>query len=140
MKAETFYLLAADGILVLHVLFVAFVVFGLVLILIGRQRRWSWVRNHWFRVLHLAAILVVVIQAWLGAICPLTSWEMALRARAGDSVYPGAFVAHWLQAILYYDVPAWVFVVCYTAFGALVAASWFLVPPRRRGRQGDGNG
>jgi hypothetical protein len=55
---------------------------------------------------------------------------MALRRRAGDATYPGDFIAYWLETILYYQAPAWVFMVCYTAFGALVLASWFWVRPR----------
>jgi hypothetical protein len=126
------YLLAADAVLLLHVLFVVFVVAGLVLILAGRLMSWAWVRNWWFRVTHLAAIGVVVLQSWLGVICPLTKLEMALRDRAGDTTYAGGFVSHWLETILYYRAPAWVFAVVYTAFGALVLLSWFWVPPRRR--------
>lgn len=126
------YLLAADAVLLLHLLFVVFVVAGLVLILIGRLLSWAWVRNWWFRVTHLAAIGVVVLQSWLGVICPLTKLEMALRERAGDTTYAGGFVSHWLETILYYRAPAWVFAVAYTAFGALVLLSWFWVPPRRR--------
>lgn len=125
------YLLAADAVLLLHVLFVAFVIVGLVLILAGKAFRWSWVRNPWFRLAHLLAIGVVVVQSWFGAICPLTTIEMTLRSRAGDTVYPGSFVAHWLEAILYYRAPAWVFAVSYTLFGAMVAGSWFWVSPRR---------
>ena len=126
------YLLAADAVLLLHVLFVVFVVAGLVLILAGRLMSWGWVRNWWFRVTHLAAIGVVVLQSWLGVICPLTKLEMTLRDRAGDTTYAGSFVSHWLETILYYRAPAWVFAVVYTAFGALVLLSWFWVPPRRR--------
>ena len=125
------YLLAADLVLLLHVLFVAFVVIGLVLILVGKVRAWSWVRNPWFRVSHLAAIGVVTLQAWLGVICPLTQLEMALRSQAGDAVYPGAFIAHWLERALYYQAPPWVFAVCYTLFAAAVIASWVWVRPRR---------
>jgi len=124
------YLFVADVILFTHVLFVAFVVLGLVSILAGKAFSWSWVRNPWFRLAHLAAISVVVLQSWLGAICPLTIWETALRERAGDAVYPGAFVSHWLETILYYRAPEWVFVVCYTFFGVLVVASWFWIRPR----------
>lgn len=124
------YRVAADLILVAHALFVAFVVLGLFFILVGKVRSWSWVRNPWFRSAHLACIAVVVIQAWLGALCPLTTWEMALREKAGDAVYSGAFIAHWLHAILYYRAPEWVFILCYTAFGALVVASWYWVRPR----------
>ncbi len=124
------YRLAADLILFLHVCFVAFVVVGLVVILVGGARGWSWVRNPGFRIAHLLAIAVVVLQAWLGRICPLTTWEMALRSKAGDATYTGSFIAHWLQAILYYEAPMWVFAVGYTAFGALVVASWYWVRPR----------
>jgi hypothetical protein len=126
------YLLAADAVLLLHVSFVVFVVAGLVLVLAGRLMSWAWVRNWWFRAAHLAAIGIVVLQSWLGVICPLTKLEMALRDRAGDTTYAGGFVSHWLETILYYRAPAWVFAVVYTAFGALVLLSWFWVPPRRR--------
>jgi len=133
MDDGALYLLAADAILLVHVLFVGFVILGLVLVVLGKLCSWAWVRNPCFRYAHLAAIGVVVLQSWLGAICPLTTWEMALREKAGDAIYAGAFVAHWLEAVLYYRAPAWVFVACYTLFGVLVAATWFWVPPRRRG-------
>jgi hypothetical protein len=130
------YLLAADAVLVLHVAFVAFVVAGLLLVLIGKPMGWGWVRNPRFRIAHVVAIGVVVLQSWIGVICPLTTIEMALRKRAGDAVYPGTFVSHWLESLLYYRAPPWVFAVCYTAFGGLVILSWFWVRPRtlRRGR------
>ena len=130
MESQTLYSLVADAILVTHVLFVAFVVLGLILIFVGKFLSWTWVRNPWFRVTHLLAIGVVVLQAWLGVICPLTIWEMELRSKAGKTIYEGSFIAHWLNELLYYQAPWWVFVVCYTAFGGVVLASWFLVRPR----------
>lgn len=125
------YLVAADAVLAVHVLFVLFVILGLVAILLGRPLQWSFVRNPWFRIAHLVAIAIVVAQAWLGAICPLTILEMELRARAGVATYEGSFIAHWMQTLLYYDAPAWVFALCYTLFGLLVLFSWFWVRPRR---------
>lgn len=122
--------LAADAILLLHVLFVGFVVFGLFLILLGGIFGWPWVRNPWFRILHVVAIGIVVIQSWIGAICPLTAWEMALRTQAGDTIYAGSFIGYWLGRILYYQAPPWVFVVSYTLFAVLVAVSWCLIRPR----------
>lgn len=136
MDSKTLYLLAADLTLLLHTLFVAFVIVGLLLILLGRVFGWLWIRNPWFRWTHLGAIAVVVLQSWLGMICPLTTLEMALRARAGDTVYSGTFIAHWLQSILYYDAPPWVFAVCYTAFGLLVVATWVWIRPRTFGAAG----
>lgn len=131
MQDRLFYQLAADAILVIHFLFVCFVVTGLALIFVGRRRHWSWVRNFRFRVAHMAAIAIVVLQSWLGRICPLTIWEMELRARAGEQVYAGSFIAHWVENLLYYHAPEWVFMLLYTAFGALVVASWYWVRPRR---------
>ena len=131
MEDGIFYLIAADAILVTHALFVCFVVFGLILIFIGKWRDWRWVYRLSFRIAHLIAIAIVVLQSWFGMICPLTIWEMELRALAGDQVYAGSFIAHWLEQLLYYRAPEWVFALIYTSFGALVVASWFWVRPRR---------
>ena len=122
-------LLVADVILLVHVLFATFVVLGLVIIFAGNALTWSWVRNPWFRLIHLIAIAVVVVQSWLHIICPLTIIEMDLRIRAGDTTYSGSFISHWLEVILYYQAPPWVFVVGYTTFGAIVVAAWFRVRP-----------
>lgn len=131
MDPAMLYLLAADAVLVLHVLFVVFVIFGMLLIFVGKVRAWSWIRNPWFRLTHLAAIAVVVIQSLFDLVCPLTSIEMVLRARAGDTVYSGSFIAHWLESILYYQLEPWAFVVGYVVFAVIVVASWFLIRPRR---------
>jgi hypothetical protein len=130
MDPFSFYLIAADILLILHVVVVLFIVAGLLLILAGGLWHWSWVRNPWFRLAHVIAIGVVVVQAWAGAICPLTVWEQALRRQAGDSAYSGSFIVHWLDKLLYYEAPIWVFALCYTLFGAAVAAAWYRVRPR----------
>lgn len=126
------YALFADLILILHVAFVLFVVGGLALIVLGNLRHWRWVNQWWFRLLHLGAIAVVVAEAWLGLICPLTTLEQWLRARAGDTSYSGSFIEYWLQQLLYYDAPPWVFLLIYSLFGLLVLASWWFFPPTPR--------
>ena len=131
MNSSVFFSLAADAVLLLHVLVVIFIVFGLILIFTGHVLSWSWVRNPWFRLLHLIAICIVVLLTWLNLICPLTTIEMTLRTHAGDTVYAGSFISHWLKIILYYQAPPWVFIISYTVFAALVATSWYLIRPRR---------
>jgi hypothetical protein len=131
MNSPALFTLAADIVLFLHVLVIIFNVFGLVLIFVGNALNWHWIRNPWFRLIHLFTICFVVLLSWLNFICPLTSIEMVLRTRAGDITYPGSFISHWLESILYYQAPPWVFVVSYTIFGAVVVMSWFLVRPRR---------
>jgi hypothetical protein len=123
----------ANAVLVLHVAIVLFVVGGLLLIVWGNWRRWRWVNAWWFRLAHLAAIGTVVAEAWLGVTCPLTTLEAWLRVRAGASVYGGGFIEHWLQRLLYYDAPAWVFTLGYTLFALLVVLAWWRFPPRRGG-------
>lgn len=139
MESKALYLIAADVVLIIHTLFAAFVVFGLVLILVGKPFSWSWIHNPWFRLAHLAGIGIVVVQAWLGMICPLTDWEMALRSKADGSVYTGSFIEYWLSNLLYFEAPEWVFTLCYTLFGLLVGLSWLWVRPTRFKRKQQSN-
>lgn len=126
------YQLLADAVLVLHVGIVCFVVGGLLLVVAGNLRGWRWVNRPWLRIAHLAAIGLVVAQAWLGLVCPLTTFEMWLRTRSGTGgTYGGSFIEHWLQRVLYYDAPPWVFVLAYSVFALLVAWAWWRFPPRR---------
>lgn len=129
---QKFCLALADVVLVVHVAFIAFVIFGLVLTWIGWLRRWGWVRNPWFRLVHLAAIGVVAAQALFGIICPLTIWEDELRLLAGgEGRYAGSFIQHWLHQLIFFEAEGSVFTIAYLGFFAAVAASWWLVPPRR---------
>jgi len=122
----------ADAILVVHALFVLFVVGGFVLILAG-ARRWGWVRNRTFRIFHLAAIAFVTAEALLGVTCPLTVWEDALRGVGTER----SFIGRWVTRFLYYDFPEWVFASAYCAFTLAVVGAWWLVPPRVRSTRYD---
>jgi hypothetical protein len=133
MDAQVWYRLAADTVLVVHLGIVLYVILGLGLTLLGGALGWGWVRNRWFRGLHLVLIGVIVGQAWGGLICPLTTWEMRLRVAGGQQAYDETFVAYWLGELLFFDAPAWVFAVCYSAFGGLVLLSLWWVPVRWRG-------
>jgi hypothetical protein len=123
----------ADAILVVHVGIVAFVVLGTALVLVGGWRRWRWVHGFRWRLAHLLLMAFVVLQAWLGELCPLTVWEQALRRRAGQRVYDASFIEHWLSRLIFFEAPWWAFVAAYTGFAALVLVAWVKVPPRRRG-------
>jgi hypothetical protein len=129
MAASSIFLLLAGAVLVLHVAIVAFVVAGLALIVAGNRAGWRWVNALWFRSLHLLTIAVVAAQAWLGLVCPLTTLEMWLRTRAEAGAYSGGFIEHWLQALLYWEAPGWVFALAYSAFALAVALAWWRFPP-----------
>jgi nucleoside recognition membrane protein YjiH len=127
-KAHIFQALA-DLVLLVHFAIVIFIVLGLVLIVIGGIKNWQWIRNPLFRYLHLTAIGVVVLQAWLGKLCPLTLLENSLREKAGEATYPGSFIGYWIQQLLYYELPLWVFAMLYTVFGLIVVICWFMFKP-----------
>jgi len=126
-------MLLADAVLALHFAVVVFVVGGLVVVIVGNILRWRWVNALWFRLAHLAAIAVVATEAWLGITCPLTTLELWLRAKSGESTgfaYNDSFVGYWLHRLLFYSAPLWLFVLAYSVFGLLVVAVWFRYPPR----------
>ncbi len=126
--------LLADGVLVMHATFIAFVVVGLALILLGLARRWRGVRNVWFRLTHLAAIVIVAAFAWAAEPCPLTTLENHLRASAGQDAYDTGFIAHWLHRAIFYDAEPWVFVVGDTLFLAAVVGTFVFGRPRWKGK------
>lgn len=123
----------ADLVLAIHAAFILFVVGGQILILAGWALGWSWPRHRWFRLLHLLAIGVVMLQAWIGAACPLTTLENLLRAPvAGGVTYENGFIRYWVRELVFYIAPAWVFTVIYTVFAGVVVLTWFVYPPRRK--------
>jgi polyferredoxin len=121
----------ADATLVVHAVFVGFVVIGQLLILAGWIGRWAWTRHRLFRVAHLGAIGFVVMEVWVGIPCPLTVLEQRLRVLAGSGTYEMSFIGVWLNRLLFYAAPGWVFTAVYSAFALLVAATFLAYPPRR---------
>jgi hypothetical protein len=124
--------LIADAILVLHVGIVLFVVGGQLLVLLGGPLGWRWVRRRGFRYAHLGLMAFIVLQTWLGQLCPLTLWEQELRRAAGQEAYAQSFIEYWLARLIFFEAPWWVFVTAYTGFLILVLASWWRWPPRAR--------
>lgn len=125
------YALLADLILLVHTLFIVFVVGGFVLIMIGIIFKKSWIENFWFRAIHLFAIIVVAVKPLTDRFCPLTVWESRLRAAAGEQAYSGGFIQYWVHRLIYYDLPLSFFAVLYTLFALIVLCTWIFSPPRR---------
>src|SRR5208282_2172833 len=117
----------ADTVLVVHLAIVLFITGGLPLIYLGAAFGWTWVRDWRWRALHLGAIGFVAAESLAGIVCPLTVWEDALR----DQRSRVGFIERWVDQIMYYDFPTWVFTMAYAGFAALVALTWVAVPPTR---------
>ena len=83
--------LAADALVAIHFAFIAFVIAGGILAV--WRPRWAW--------LHLPAVAWAAWTEFTATVCPLTPWENALRAAAGDAGYAGSFVEHYVVPIIY---------------------------------------
>ena len=85
------YRLAADGVMLVHALWLVFVVAGAFLV-----SRWGWVA--W---LHVPAVLWGAVVEFTGWVCPLTPWENALRRLGGEEGYTQGFIERYVTALLY---------------------------------------
>ncbi|MDR0447939.1 MAG: DUF2784 domain-containing protein [Treponema sp.] len=122
----------ADMITAIHFGYVIFVVFGLLVILLGGALRWHFIRNFWFRAVHLTMILIVVFEAVSGISCPLTVWEYKLRIAAGQqNAADVSFIARLIHQLIFFEFPPIVFTIGYCIFGTAVLLSWFLIPPAK---------
>jgi len=122
--------LIADLIVTIHFVYVIVVVSGLFVILLGGALRWRFIRNFWFRAIHLAMILIVVFEAIFGISCPFTILEYELRVSIGQQgVIDMPFVARLIHQLIFFDFPPVVFTVAYCLFGLAVLISWPLIPP-----------
>ncbi len=133
-----FYRVLADALTVVHLGFMAYAVFGQLLILVGIAFRWRWIRNPWFRWTHMSAIVLVAIEAVLGIRCPLTDWEDSLRALAGETGDGRSFTARLVHAVLFLDRYGIddLLHYCYLGFAIVVLATFVLVPPGTRSPKG----
>ncbi|MDZ4328737.1 MAG: DUF2784 domain-containing protein [Pseudomonas sp.] len=85
------YRIAADGLVLFHLLFILFVLFGGLLVL-----RW-----HHLIWLHLPATAWGVCVEFFHLFCPLTDWENRMRQAAGQTGYGGGFIEHYVWPVIY---------------------------------------
>jgi hypothetical protein len=124
-------MLFADIVMLIHFAFIAFVVGGQALIMIGYHRKWRRTTNRVIRGIHVVCVLYVVVQAWAGQWCPLTLLENRYRQAAGQETYGSSFIQDWMGRLIYYDAPHWVFTIIYTVFGAVALIYWLLLEIQR---------
>ena len=129
------YSLLADVLLAIHLAYVAYILLGLVLIWAGLWRKWNWVRNLWFRLTHLAAILIVALELIFKTRCPLTVWELGLRSLAGQPVSEATLIGRLMNYLLFIMVPGWMAQLIYIGFALAIVLTFVLAPPRLRRRK-----
>ena len=121
--------MAALAILGIHLVIIVFNVVGCIAVPIGAWRRWRWVREFWWRLAHLLCLLVVAVQALAGRACFLTILQ-ADAAGHTHGVQP--LIAGWINHVIYWPLPLWVFAAGYVAVFLYVIGLWIWVRPQRR--------
>jgi hypothetical protein len=114
----------ADAVTLLHLGIVVFNAAMLLLVPLG-ARRWHWVRNRPLRVVHVAMMIFIAVQALLGRHCPLTLVEAALR----DDAQARPFLMRLVETLLYWPLPLEFFAALYVACAVWTLALWGLVRP-----------
>jgi hypothetical protein len=117
----------AEAVLAVHLLVIAFNLFGLVAIPLGAWLGWRWVRVRWWRWLHLASMAMVAVQALAGQACFLTIWQARLT---GSNGAPEPLVTGLVNRLIFWPLPLWAFAAFYVLLLAYVLALMKLVPPR----------
>ena len=126
-----FYRILADLIMVIHLAWILFMLWGFVLTIRGFFYpkffdRWI------FRTVHLLGILFVVTLEILGKYCPLTLWENALRSHYNpETDYPGSFIVKQIEQMIYPDVPPLVVIIPAILIAAFTLAAYILKPPAK---------
>ena len=108
------YRIAADGLVLFHLLFILFVLFGGLLVLKWRWLIWG----------HLPVAAWGVSVEILHLTCPLTEWENRMRLAAGQTGYGGGFIEHYVWPVIY---PAGLTPAIQLALGSAVLAVNVLV-------------
>ena len=86
----------AEGVLVLHLLFILWVIFGAVVAFRRPLLRW----------IHIVCLIWGILTELLPWPCPLTVLENWLEGQAGVTPYQGGFLLHYLDALVYPNISA----------------------------------
>ena len=125
------YRLLADAMLVLHLAWILFMLYGFALTVRAFWRPAYWNRTL-FRSLHLVGILFVASKPVLGEYCPLTVWEYELRRHYNPTIeYPGSFVIGYLEKLVYPDISPLVYLLPTFAIAAFTLVMFVVKPPAR---------
>lgn len=136
------YGILADLMVLIHLLYVAYVLVGQLAIIVASAFQWQWGRNRWFRLTHLLAIAIVALEAVMGWQCPLTKWEYQLRELAGQP-FDGSetFMGRIVHQVMFptgpggQPLPEVFFTMLYIAMLIIVVQGLVMYPPRLRPRK-----
>ena len=120
-------ILIADIVLFFHFFIAVFITFGFVLIPIGYNFNWIWIKNKKLRLLHFGMMIFVTFETILGLSCPLTVLENNLRGINENQL----FLSRWITEVIYWDFPSEFFLILYCLCLGWTFLIWKKYPPYR---------
>ena len=125
------YKILADIIVVIHFVWILFMLLGFILTLRGFFYRRFF--DRWlFRTLHLCGIIYVGLLALLREYCPLTMLESTLRARYNPELrYPGSFIIHYIEKLVYPDLNPLIILIPTVIIATFSILVFIIKPPAK---------
>jgi len=125
------YKILADLIVVAHLAWILFMLWGCILTVRGFFHT-AFFERRLFRTVHFCGIVYVALLAMLGKYCPLTVAENALRRTYDPGLtYPGSFMVHYIEKIVYPNVPQFILLIPTVAIAVFTVVMFIIRPPRK---------
>jgi hypothetical protein len=121
-----FHKITADAVILIHFLWIGFVILGFPVALYFNSAKW--------RLIHLVTVILMILMQVTRTICPLTYLEAWLKSSGSEKdVYPGAFIAEWVERLIYVEDMTLEKVMYATmAYLALILLSFWFRPLTRK--------
>ena len=101
--------LFSEIVLLFHFCIFLFMVLSFFLIPLGYYQKWEWVKNRYYRLIHLILMGIIFIETILGFMCPLTILENFLR----NNIRINNKITQIIHQIMYWDLPTYQFIILY---------------------------
>ena len=121
-------MILSEIVLLLHFSIFLFMILSFILIPYGYFKKWEWVKNIYFRSIHLILMGIILIETILGFMCPLTILENFLRAdKKIDNIF-----SKIIHQIMYWDLTNYQFIILYLLSLSYIIFLWLYFRPNQK--------
>ena len=115
----------SEIVLLFHFCIFLFIILSFILIPLGYYQKWEWVKNKYYRLIHLVLMGIVFIETILGFMCPLTILENFLR----NDIEINNKITKIIHQIMYWGLPTYQFIILYLLSLLYLIFLWFFFKP-----------
>ncbi len=117
--------LFSEIVLLFHFSIFLFIILSFILIPLGYHKKWKWVKNKYYRLIHLILMGIIFIETILGFMCPLTILENFLR----NDIEINNKITQIIHQVMYWDLPTYQFIILYLLSLLYLIFLWFFFKP-----------